>query len=291
MEHDLAVLDYMSDYVQCLYGESGAYGVVTARSRCRNGINQFLAGYIASENMRFRPNELTFKVRTSDFIVGDDENDDPSKKKSGKLGVIEYPAMEKSYVKKDKDGQDADTTFRLKVEAGSFRDGEIIALMGENGTGKTTFMELLAGKCKEQRGKESTIGMHPDAQTEGVNPSLAALGVSYKTQATNPKMRKFDGTVQEIMERDINAALGDRLFRLLVIKALNVEALSDLKVASLSGGEMQRLSIVLCLGTPARVYLIDEPSAGLDCEQRIIAAKVRILCHFIISRFLKFQSN
>ena len=37
---------------------------------------------------------------------------------------------------------------------------------------------------------------------------------------------------------------------------------------------MQRLAITICLGTPAKLYLIDEPSAGLDCEQRIIVAKV-----------------
>merc|ERR1719343_1857777 len=66
----------------------------------------------------------------------------------------------------------------------------------------------------------------------------------------------------------------DRLFRLLVLKPLGMDQLGDLQVSSLSGGEMQRLSIVLCLGTPALVYLIDEPSAGLDCEQRVIAAKV-----------------
>jgi len=275
VEHDLAILDYMSDYVQCLYGESGAYGVVTSRSRVRNGINQFLAGYIAADNMRFRANELTFKVRSTDFVVGDTDEDvdDPGKKASDKLGLINYPKMTKSYTKTGKNGKES-STFTLNVESGYFRDGEVLALMGENGTGKTTFMELLAGRCKEQRGKESTIGQNFEPSNNEVNPSLASLGVSYKTQGMNPKIRKFTGTVQEIMERDINPALGDRLFRLLVIKALNVDALSDLKVSSLSGGEMQRLSIVLCLGTPARVYLIDEPSAGLDCEQRIIAAKV-----------------
>jgi len=280
VEHDLAILDYMSDYIQCLYGTPGAYGVVTSTQRCRNGINQFLAGYIAAENMRFRPNELTFKVRSTDFVVNaDDDGDgnDPTmdKQPSTKLGMIQYPVMQKSHVRVGKDGKESNA-FHLTVESGSFRDGEVIALMGENGTGKTTFMELLAGKYKEQRGNESTIGQHTDAQVKGVNPSLAALGVSYKTQGMNPKLRKFNGTVEEIMEKHINSALGDRLFRLLVIKALNVDSLSDLKVASLSGGEMQRLSIVMCLGTPARVYLIDEPSAGLDCEQRIIAAKVSV---------------
>lgn len=277
VEHDLAVLDYMSDYVQCLYGAPGAYGVVTSSSRVRNGINQFLAGYIQNENMRFRPTELTFKVRTSDFVVGNDDDVDESEVKksdTGRLGVVRYPDMTKSHKKKSKDGEKEESSFTLHVERGNFRDSEVIALMGENGTGKTTFMELLAGRAKEQRGKEGTIGQHADTQTEGVNPSLASLGVAYKTQAMNPKMRKFQGTVQQIMERDINRALGDRLFRLLVLKPLLIDKIEDLNVSSLSGGEMQRLSIALCLGTPAAVYLIDEPSAGLDCEQRVVAAKV-----------------
>ena len=51
------------------------------------------------------------------------------------------------------------------------------------------------------------------------------------------------------------------------------------KVGNLSGGELQRVAITLCLGKPADVYLIDEPSAYLDSEQRLIAAKV-------IKRFL-----
>ena len=72
VEHDLAILDYMSDFVQCLYGCPGAYGVVTKRSNVRNGINQFLAGYIEQENMRFRNHALTFKVAATDFFVNDD---------------------------------------------------------------------------------------------------------------------------------------------------------------------------------------------------------------------------
>lgn len=59
------------------------------------------------------------------------------------------------------------------------------------------------------------------------------------------------------------------------MKPLNIEALMDQEVQNLSGGELQRVAITLCLGQPADIYLIDEPSAYLDSEQRIIAAKVR----------------
>ena len=62
VEHDLAVLDYLSDYICCLYGIPGAYGVVTLPAGVREGINIFLAGHIPTENLRFRDESLTFKV-------------------------------------------------------------------------------------------------------------------------------------------------------------------------------------------------------------------------------------
>ena len=62
MEHDLSILDYLSDYICCLYGTPGAYGVVTLPSSVREGINIFLNGFIPSENMRFREEKLTFRV-------------------------------------------------------------------------------------------------------------------------------------------------------------------------------------------------------------------------------------
>lgn len=62
VEHDLAVLDYLSDYICVLYGTAGAYGVVTMPFSVRVGINAFLAGYIPTENLRFRDEALSFKV-------------------------------------------------------------------------------------------------------------------------------------------------------------------------------------------------------------------------------------
>ena len=64
-----------------------------------------------------------------------------------------------------------------------------------------------------------------------------------------------------------------------VMKPLRMEMLLDQEVKNLSGGELQRVAITLALGTPADVYLIDEPSAYLDSEQRIVAAKVNLEIH------------
>lgn len=53
-----------------------------------------------------------------------------------------------------------------------------------------------------------------------------------------------------------------------------IEQLLDQELQNLSGGELQRVGITLALGTPADIYLLDEPSAYLDAEQRIVTAKV-----------------
>jgi len=63
VEHDLSILDYLSDFICCLYGVQTAYGIVTMPFTVREGINIFLAGFIPTENMRFRDYELSFKVQ------------------------------------------------------------------------------------------------------------------------------------------------------------------------------------------------------------------------------------
>ena len=66
VEHDLSVLDYLSDFICVFYGQPGAYGVVTMPYSVREGINVFMGGFIPTENMRFREEELTFKVVESE---------------------------------------------------------------------------------------------------------------------------------------------------------------------------------------------------------------------------------
>lgn len=241
VEHDLSVLDYLSDYVCCLYGRPGAYGVVTMPFSVREGINIFLAGFVPTENLRFRDEELSFKVA---------ENVD-DKVASGKHMDFEYPAMTKTL-----------GGFKLHVEAGNFTNSEIMMMLGQNGTGKTTFIRMLAGLL----------------QADEEDVSVPKLHVSYKPQKIAPK---YPGTVRQLLHSKIRGAYQHPQFVADVMKPMQIEEIIDNKVTQLSGGELQRVAIVLCLGKPADIYLIDEPSAYLDSEQRIVTAKVikRFILH------------
>jgi ATP-binding cassette subfamily E protein 1 len=91
VEHDLSILDYLSDFICCLYGEPSVYGVVTMPFSVREGINVFLGGFIPTENMRFRDEELSFKV-----VETDDEKTYQADKSMVKLIHFQYPNMSKA---------------------------------------------------------------------------------------------------------------------------------------------------------------------------------------------------
>ena len=203
------------------------------------------AGFIPAENMRFREEELSFKV--SDAA-------DELKRKNERS--YEYPAMIKRQ-----------GNFQLTIEAGAFNDSEILVMLGENGTGKTTFIRMLAGITKP----DEFLDADEDAE-------IPSFNMSYKPQKISPK---FESTVRNLLHSKIRDAYLHPQFKSDVMTPLRVEELMDQEVQNLSGGELQRVAIALCLGKPADLYLIDEPSAYLDSEQRIIAAKVikRFIMH------------
>ncbi|XP_053956019.1 protein Pixie [Anastrepha obliqua] len=239
VEHDLSVLDYLSDFICCLYGVPGVYGVVTMPFSVREGINIFLDGFVPTENMRFRTESLTFKVSES-----------ATEEEIKRMNHYIYPAMKKTLGK-----------FELTVEQGHFSDSEILVLLGENGTGKTTFIRMLAGN------------LQPDDEVD-----LPVLNISYKPQKISPK---FQNLVRHLLHDKIRDAYVHPQFIADVMKPMKIEEIMDQEVQNLSGGELQRVALVLCLGKPADVYLIDEPSAYLDSEQRLVAAKVikRFILH------------
>ena len=247
IEHDLAVLDLLSDNICILYGTPAGYGVVSHPYSVKEGINIYLDGYIPSENMRFRPDPLTFKIV--------EELEEEEKKRNY---YIDYPEM---VITRD--------SFQLTISAGKFTQSQIIVLLSKNGTGKSSMLEVFLGRLK------------PD-DPEVIVPEL---NISYKPQMINVT---FNGNVRELLYSRAQKAMCDPVFMSEVVKPMKVDALFSLQVKELSGGEVQRVAITLCLAKSADVYLIDEPSGSLDSEQRIIAAKVikRFMLHYNKTGFI-----
>jgi len=156
-------------------------------------------------------------------------------------------------------------SFKLEIKAGDFCNSEIIVMLGQNGTGKTTFIRMLAGYLK------------PDNEFKEDEDGLPELHVSYKPQTISAK---FEGTVQDLLLMKVRDAYMHPQFQTDVTKPMLIDSIKDHEVQTLSGGELQRVALVLALGKPADIYLIDEPSAYLDVEQRVVTA--RVLKRFII---------
>mmetsp|Transcript_7406 Transcript_7406/g.14395 ORF Transcript_7406/g.14395 Transcript_7406/m.14395 type:complete len:600 (+) Transcript_7406:82-1881(+) len=233
VEHDLAIIDYLSSFICCIYGKAGAYGVVTVPYTVKEGINIFLSGFIPSENLRFRDDSFSFNFeKNSGFQNFNSEV------------LFTYPRLKKTI-----------GLFHLDAEKGEIRKSEIIVLLGENGSGKTTFVKLVGNILK------------PDENCQNIQKTR----ISYKPQQISPS---FNGSVKKLISEKITSLGLKENFKEKIFKPLNLEILLDKKVENLSGGELQRIGIALCLAKDCEIYLIDEPSAYLDLEQRMNVAKI-----------------
>ncbi len=237
VEHDIAMLDYLSDYVVIMYGEPGVYGVASKPYGVRVGINNFLKGYLPAENVRIRQEPIRFHVRET-----------PPAATTGREKYLEWTKL---LVKRD--------GFTLTAEPGELQKGEVVGVLGPNGIGKTTFVRVLAGELEPQEG--------------AVWKPAGELRVSYKPQYVSPAM--FEGkTVEQVLREANPAALapGSWLYTELV-RRLGLHRFLDRRADSLSGGEMQKLAVAAALAREADIYLLDEPSAYLDVEERLTVAK------------------
>ncbi|MEM2643321.1 MAG: ribosome biogenesis/translation initiation ATPase RLI [Candidatus Bathyarchaeia archaeon] len=232
-EHDLAVLDYLSDHVCVFYGKPGVYGIVSHVHSVRTGINIYLDGFIPDENMRFRKEPITFHVKP------------PLASSSTNVPILSWGEMSKTY-----------SGFKLKIEPGDAKAGEVIGILGPNGIGKTTFIKILAGLEK------------PD---EGSSPTENILRVSYKPQYISTE---YEGTVEELLRIAAKEQFTSSWYQTEIINPLNLSPLFDRSVKDLSGGELQKVAIAACLSREADLYLLDEPSAYLDVEERLAMAKI-----------------
>lgn len=223
VEHDLATLDLISDFIHIFYGEPASYGMVSNALSTKEGINNYLDGYLPSDNVRFRSNTISFD-RTKRSRVEHNS------------AVLDFPGFKKDF---------GDGEFELETEAGELHEEEILAIFGENGLGKTVFAKMMAE------------AIEPD---EGESPDIS---ISYKPQYLDAE----DKNVQAVLSQYTN--VNSKRFENRIAEPLGLEKLYENNLNELSGGELQKVGIAICLARDADVYLLDEPSAYLDVEARV----------------------
>jgi len=229
-EHDLAIIDYLSDQICIFYGEPGVYGVVSNVHCVRTGINIYLQGYIPDENVRFRKEPIVFHEKPPTVSAD-----------AGEM-LLAWEQIEKTY-----------KGFKLVAHSGTIKRGGIIGILGANGIGKTTFVKILAGIEKADYGRE-----------------FGELNVSYKPQYISAE---YQGTVQELLMSVAKENYASGWYRTEILQPLKIDLLLERNIAELSGGELQKVAIAACLSRDAELYLLDEPSAYLDVEERLNMAK------------------
>lgn len=230
VEHDLALLDLLTDIVHIAYGTPGGFGVITHPKGVRIGINEYLKGFLREENVRIRPVAIEFEVHAPQ-----DQKEISS--------LLKYERFSKKYT----------GGFELVAQGGEIRKSEVTGIVGPNGIGKSTFVKILAGEIQPTDGK---LDMK--------------IKVSYKPQyikADEPVL------VSELL-RSLTNQFDSSYYETEILRPLQIERVLNQTVNDLSGGELQRVAIAACLSRTADLYLLDEPSAHLDVEQRVMATKV-----------------
>jgi ATP-binding cassette subfamily E protein 1 len=224
VEHDLAILDMLADYVHLIYGEPGGYGVVTMPRSTSRGINEYLSGFLQAENVRIRDKPIEFSAHP------------PREALKNREISVEYDRFDKRY---------GESGFVLDAKPGSIEKGEVLGIVGRNAIGKSTFVKVLAG------------------ETEPTTGEIAVdITVSYKPQYIKGEL---DMTVKEFI---YSLKLGESDI-VEVLEPLGIPELESKNIKELSGGELQDVAIAASLCHDASLYMLDEPSAHLDVEQKV----------------------
>ncbi|MFH1455439.1 MAG: ribosome biogenesis/translation initiation ATPase RLI [archaeon] len=229
VEHDLATLDYISDEIQIVYGIQNGYGVISQSKSVKRGINEYLDGFLPDDNVRFR----NYSIKFEGYLA---------RRTIGKEIIVRFPSFAKHF-----------ENFSMVGRSGEVHNAEIMAVMGANGLGKTTFLKILAGELK------------PDSGT------VEEIKISYKPQYLD---NTIQGTVKDLLMQVAEDRFNSGWYKSNIMDRLGLEKIQESQVSTLSGGELQKFYVALTLSRKAKLYAFDEPSAFVDVEDRLKVAEV-----------------
>ncbi len=204
VEHDMSLLDYLSDNVYITYGEPGAYGIVSSLQSTKVGINNFLEGYIPTENVRFRDKAYKFDISSNTESV------------LSSSPVVEYTTLMKTLGR-----------FSLTVEKGEIHQGEVVGIVGANALGKTTFMRMLAGIEKIDQGSLDTtvrISYKPQYLNQDIDGDVRSLIYSANSgpfEGTNVEEHVFSPLgIKKLYDKSIKGLSGGELQKVAISLSL-----------------------------------------------------------------------
>lgn len=138
----------------------------------------------------------------------------------------------------------------------SLAAGKFAAIVGGNGVGKTTLMNLILGKLKAETGK---IRLFEDSLS--VDNHYRDLG--YLSQEAVSRYRNFPTTVKELLKMYL-AQLKQKTDPEALLENVGLVAVQNHRLSELSGGQLQRVGLLVALLKQARLILLDEPTGGVD---------------------------
>ncbi len=156
---------------------------------------------------------------------------------------------------------------RTVVDGVSFEvaAGELVALLGPDGAGKTTTVETVEGYRRPDDGRVRVLGHDPVA---GGRALRARVGLMLQGGGVDPRARPRE-TLALFGRFHDGARAPDELLRL-----VGLEGVAGTPFRRLSGGERQRLSLALALVGRPEILVLDEPTAGMDPEARAVTRTI-----------------
>lgn len=194
VEHDLAILDWISDQVHLVYGQKGVYGIVAQQKTTSKAINQFLEGYLKEENVRIRKDPIRFEMKTLE-------------RKINTPIIIKWDSIEKSY-----------DNFKMTASGGYLNQGTVTGVLGGNALGKSTFMRLMAGVEKPDNGiiePSLRISYKPQYISTDFKGTVSELFIKIlKENFNDPYIRNEilrPLSVEDLMDKNVETLSGGEL--------------------------------------------------------------------------------